>query len=80
MSQQLPPKYNIDQLTQYLQLMTLYSGEAPKEVSITQEAFNWFREQQKRAAKYWGLPHEGIKDESIAFLGVKLKPIVKLEK
>lgn len=73
-----PPQFTLDHLTNYLQLATLITGEAPTEIKVSQQVFNWYREQRKRVAKNFNVGELSNKDEDQMFMGVKLIPKLEL--
>jgi len=71
-------KYSLQQLTQYFDLYEHLTGKKPENIEVTQEFFNFYKDQLKNIAKNFGFASESKKDNKYTFRGVLLKPIVKL--
>lgn len=73
------PQFKLEYLQEYIQLKSLLEGEVPKGLRVSQEVFNWFREQRKAVAKNFNMGNIPAKDSDQSFMGVKLIPILKLD-
>lgn len=73
------PKYTLAQLQELIGLLHHLKGEAPAELRVSQEFFNWYREQVKQVAKNFNIPNKGMSDSTMIFMGVKLVAKVKLK-
>ncbi|MCR4330256.1 MAG: hypothetical protein NUV65_06970 [Candidatus Roizmanbacteria bacterium] len=79
MSEPTPqPKYTLQHIQDHIQLTTFLTGELPKEITVSQDCFNWFRTQVKQIAKNFNFQNVNPKDDELEFMGVKIKPLIKV--
>ena len=67
-----PPQFRIEHLQNYIQLVTLITGDVPKEIIVSQAFFNWYREIVKRQATIFNIQNVNLKDEDMRFNNVKV--------
>lgn len=74
----IPPQFSLQILQDYIKLHTIVTGTLPKEIRVSQDLLNWFREQRKSIAKNFNMGTISNKDTDLQFMEVKLIPILEL--
>jgi len=76
--QPTPPKYSLQQLQDYIRLTNHFQDKV-KEVKVTKEVIDWYKEQVKQVAKNLNIPvTEEIKEPQ--YSGVKLVAKIDVKK